>query len=1016
MKNEKIISIGLAAAVLSSYCGLTALAQTQESINDVYTFVDLPQNANCTGFVETGATCLGDDGKRYTQTYLPGENQDLGYQSTGIEFTVPNYIGISTPSSNQFNAEAWENKKQDGYIYDNNNSIPFDVKTNVKESNMLLLNAAYKGEETISVENGNYTDFYFLFNAVPYVEQQYFTLRVNYTDGTYTEDDSWKIYGTEWSDPAVFDSENAIVSYLHIISEKDETGIVKKTSGMYYRMDTFQGQDNYESPLDAQAYLPVYKLSVDPLKSVESISVANTIDWASAILIAATGKKANGKDIANAKIKMLPTADEITVDNYFNYIASIKEIDTIINSGAVLDDADMVKFNGVKDAVESFSLKYTTFDLSGSANSVIFGTTGNNTEYTISDYMSQQGTIKYILNKTAFDNFKKSDGNIYSQNGFPFNIRTEADLSKNAILLGGYQNAPTKVTIPVTEGNYSEIAFVNTAINGGWFRFNMRIVYTDGTYDTDENWNKVYGQKMSVDNTYLTTDVNNGTKAVTSTVNEFSDNYDGNNLKNTALMFNYGEDHPIYGGYYMPVYSMKADPLKTVKEVEIEAGDLYTCFALLGMTGINADDKDVINAAIEKLTEEITLDNYMKYIKYTEMIENRGLDKLTEEQTIIYNNAKSIIDENIKQYKSYDIFSSYTENSIIYANPEEENLQWDNSEKFLHCNTVNGYQTKRALNIKALEALMKENSGYVYDSNRVPFKLNTTGGVILGGQFANAEQTIEINADKCVEKLAFLTDVTHSAIGRAILGTINYEDGTATELKTYTNDTDFYDGAMLVFKNHSGKADINKLFLTDKNGTTDQNTNTLYSYYIPVENDKKVKSITVYGNDSWVGAVILAVTGVGVKEETTEDILDEYVRRIDTLTKSEIDEAYELLRVAVKNGDIPQWLFYEPIVAKKAQSGVITINDVKLENKTLSALVNVADTENEYNYELVAAVYDNDRLLEVKSLNESKKVRISKDGTYVSGEFLSDLSGKTIKCFALESFELLIPISEVIVK
>ena len=989
-----------------------------------YEFIDISSVANTIGFLQTGVTYLDEEsGIRYSQISTVDENGEISYESTGKAFTAENYIGIAKKrvgtvdyynvvNLDQYNAEAVEAKKVDGYLYDENN-IPFDIKTSLTEKNIIQLSADGNGSRvmqntvTIPIEKGNYSEFYFLMDSVNDVSADNFKLTVNYTDGTTDVDPDWGIKGHSASETA-FNSTAGVSSKILIECAYNEDGTTKKDFSWIYRTD-IEGSKNVEYPLNMSYYMPVYKVEVDPSKTVESITATNSTSWGTAIILSATGVRANDTNIANVLVEKLVEADSITVDNYFDYADELATIFSYIEKGAELTAENQSKFDAVKSVIESFASRYEIFDISGVANMKAFGTTGVVTDY--EDYIGRDGEISRVLNQKAFEYFKKSDGNIYAYNGVPFRITTNKD--KNVFRLGGYAGAPTSVTIDVPDGNYSSIYFPNTGINSVYMNnFKVTVTYTDGTTTvTDSSMNKIAEPVYTKPTEYP---VN-----VSSYIGCFGDDLNRNDPENTAMFYKLNATAPFVTTYWIPVFEVKLDPTKTVKNVTFSGGSKSSGCSILGVTATVANKEEKVDYALEKIadTSVITLDTFGLNKNYLTIIEQYGIDNLSEEELATYNAAKTVVDGLAVDCEVYDISASFTEDSVVYAMPGVENTEWADCEKFLNANSSNGYSSVRAYNKEKIEGLKATNGGYLYAGN-IPFDVNTNGAVITGGLYGGIYQTIEINAENCVDKLAVLADYSYGP--RGVIGRVNYTDGTVEEYVTFNSNNypnGEYGEALFIGDQNSGSIGITDLRIKDAEGTVDTTERMLYTYEINVLNNKIVKSIEVKAPDIWSGFVILAVTGVDIQIKTNTDILDEYVEMINagTATKADIDAAYQLLRATVKSGELPAIKFYSDIIDAKAEYGVVTINDVEWNGNTMTANINGSDDIEGQEYVLLLAVYEGNKLSEVKTVSTGT-VLLTNEGVDVSKTLETDITGKTVKCFAIDSFAGMKPVSEVIVK
>lgn len=587
MRKKKLMSIGLSVALLMSSATVGIQAEQESVQADNYEFVDLSNYANCIGFVQTGVLTTDDgSGKRYTQISSDDGSGNVTYESTGIEYDVPQYMGVSESewglvNNQQYNAAAWDGaRNENGYICAAN-GIPFDVKTSLSDNNFLLLSgkgAIDKSNETITIPTGTYKEIYFLMDSINEPKSSQFKLKINYSDGS--SFDSGITQLAKKSESLAGNLE--ISTTLGVVPPKWDSGVIDKSTGMCYRMDR-----EHENPLSVNYLLPVYKIDVDMTKEIQSVYIEQVGADKAAMLLAVTGVRAEQSDIVSMYIDQLPDANEVNENNYFDYAGRIAYISKALSDGIEIDAGDLEKYEAVKSIVNKFEGKYTVFDLSESANAVGFGTTGVLTASdNADDFIQWEGQIQAILNKAAFDYHAKSDGKIYSSNGVPFSISSKLDGSKNIIKMDGSVEFPKNTIIPLKEGNYKQIYLTNVGVNGSYVDFKMRVRYTD------ESVTPWISEKA-----YMHDAVKSNYPDGMDTIDCFYDGYDGNNRTNTALLYRNNKTEPYASGYYLPVHTIDVDVAKTVKSVEIETNSAATQgMGILAMTALNKTVVDYLDA------------------------------------------------------------------------------------------------------------------------------------------------------------------------------------------------------------------------------------------------------------------------------------------------------------------------------------------------------------------------------------------------------------------------------------
>lgn len=482
-----------------------------------------------------------------------------------------------------------------------------------------------------------------------------------------------------------------------------------------------------------------------------------------------------------------------------------------------------------------------------------------------------------ILNKVAFDSFKAKDGYLYADCGdekVPFDISTDED-KENVILLAGADNDVKTKVLDIEDGEYEEILFAGFANNTP--DVDMYVEYTDGTTNK--------GKNESVKKLYCYChDMPADQSAYAGWINQFTDKYDSKDLLHTAMRFkdlwkqtktttNSGTE--VWTGceyydtvelrgytYYIPVYSITVDPTKTVDKIVFSGGDAYRPIAILGVTGVKADEASEKNYYLNTLEEAASNSANADWGAVKNLIEKLKDASFTSDEQAIYDAAVESYKKATQNAEPIDISGSYTSGSVVWAAPGSAIDDLATTGKYSQNKSTLTTTVQRAFNKTLVAEMMQKQGGLLHTSDNIPYDIKTTGGVILGGTYGFAPQTIEINADKPYSKMAFLV---HSTYGpRGTLGTVTYTDGVTEEYTTYVSNSTDHTGALFVYSDYTGSVTSTDMCV-NADGTTEKGS--LCSYILELDPERTVKSISVYGNDTYTCAVIFAMTGIPATDE-----------------------------------------------------------------------------------------------------------------------------------------------------
>lgn len=397
----------------------------------------------------------GADRKLFCGDTLPDDYSDTQkyfgvYSNNGTEW-VPKTIAA-------FKALVFENlKNADGNIL-NNNAVPFYVSTDKAENGIQIGGNDYTIDKTLTLNSSEYVSKLYLFAYVSHTDMSDITVTVKYADGT-EEAKKMKLYGTLNSTGVT-----GPLDYGYVYTA--ERGTITETS------DT-----------RPQYYFADCGLEVDGGKSISQLVFNKTGDkYRGAAIFAVTGKKSTTDDIAKSLEKQISAAYESRQYPEFKKVL-IQAENMLKNNGCIFSDDTMHKMAYLSKLCEYYESTYNPIEmLSTEKNGKVFvhnKETVASESLTGTNYMSSNKSSfnlsGRVLNGDAFENRKKSDGYIYSDNkNVPFSIDTE-----NAVLIGAGNN--NEITLTLETGKYSELIMLYEVVNMSYFSssFVMKFCYED---------------------------------------------------------------------------------------------------------------------------------------------------------------------------------------------------------------------------------------------------------------------------------------------------------------------------------------------------------------------------------------------------------------------------------------------------------------------------------------------------------------------------------------------------------
>lgn len=562
-------------------------------------------------------------------------------------------------------------------------------------------------------------------------------------------------------------------------------------------------------------------------------------------------------------------------------------------------------------------ITYTTIDLTTSgANAKIFGNTDiadsivsastnkASTENAPDEYIKnyQSGNLAIsgdsgrgarvisVLRKDSFDAMKKADGFIYDSTGeIPFLVSTGID-TNNGIILGRSNISAQTIDVNSDKPFSKLYVFYVTTLN---YNGAAVITYDDNTTETKTVEFK--GAQWNDDNT---------TTGIWS--EKISLRYNFSNTKSgDVVAVSYSND----ANRRTNIAVVETNVLKKVKSISLRVNDSFGSCAVFGITGQNATSDEINSFYRDQIDEKMALlpddlnvidkTNYMTYgtiIAEIEEIDN-GKNILIAEEKEKISAIKEKIQSLLYSYTPYmtvDFKNSF--NSKIWATEGENISDFSNPEKYLgaYANVSGTWvpATKMALNIPAFKALELAD-GYIYSEAGVPFKLDYTGGIAFGGRTSPLkDETISFDGLYADKVHLFFPATKGIESSRSYKAKILYTDGTED-----TKDLIF--GAISSAKPENDFLNITKMYITNDQGSADQNPRYVSVSSIDTDFEKCIKSITFSTTDQYGGYAVIGITAQLSDESTIKaDIeakIEEVVKKDIAKVESEINGLNSLI-------------------------------------------------------------------------------------------------------------------------
>lgn len=631
MKNIKILSVGV---ILS----LTISGQIPVSANDSeYKMFSMREMGN--------AVLFADDEKLGE---LKNIAEQTGAEESFADEILRNYpaknmvVGNERPAkvSNILNKQAFDEiRNADGYIYDREDKIPFDITTDADKPNGIAVGRSNKELQTLELNSDTEMSALYMYTFSNLSGSFGINMTVTYDDNS-EQSQQIAVKSAEWN------------------QANTTEGIWGKLIKQMYEFKYNNGEFT-ECSVDASRYQYIYEFELDVTKKVKSISFVPTqnADYGTMAIIGITGKTVTEEEkqkyivgLIESKISLLPTdINEITEENYRDYKRVIEEIYEYKDYFYLADNAKLEILNNVNNKIEDIETAYKpymTVDFKDSFNAGVFADPNktvpnwNDVSRYISAYRNIDGewipATSRALNRTAFENAKASDGLIYSSLGVPF--KTDCD---GGLAYGGNKKPTETETIKLNGINAEKLHF-----------------YISPTKNTDSSReNRItinYSDKTSTSVKYSNNGIVNGNSGAT-------DNY----IAMNGFYITNENGTPDGNMRSVDIVTIDADFSKTITSLDFYTNDGYGGWAVIGITA-EYPEKDKLLSKIDEMTSMLGGELYSHSYEInslSEMIKHYEKYRKTSD-TADFSKALEYIEE----YNSNAVVIEKTENITDYNN------------------------------------------------------------------------------------------------------------------------------------------------------------------------------------------------------------------------------------------------------------------------------------------------------------------------------------------------------------
>jgi|GEM_PF-1358801 len=695
---------------------------------------------------------------------------------------------------------------------------------------------------TVDLTNAPYEKIYYLAGIADFGSEanyQEFYVTINYTDGTRTQLKS----GTDASVTLLkSNSSTTVEQYACTVDAKIK----------------WPGQTSF----NFNSTFNLYSYEITPVagKIVDSVDFESKHWWTSpkvmAITTAALPEEMVLSNISTL-IQALPTGTDITIDNKTKIQAKVNNINALMSVyGITVNDlsaADSQKIAAVQDRLNKMDVIYNTIDITGYATSKAYIEGTADDAENIHDYFMFGGTpdAQVALVKSSVQS-KLTSGVLSDGRGVPYSMPLNKAITVQANS-ESFTSVP-KTTVDLTNAQYERIYYLAGVADFGaednYQEFYVTINYTDGTYTQLKS-----GTDASV--TLLKRDSS-------TTVEQYACTVDASFKWPGQTSFGMGATFNLYS------YGITPAAGKIVDSLDFESKHWWTSPKVLAITTATLTNTAIMSEISELIRElpeagAVTIDNKSDVTTEVEVIEamlsanNIAKADLSEADSLKLTAVQEKLKKIMISYNTIDLTNYATSKVYIEGTADDaENI---------HDYFMYGGSPDAQVALVKSSVQSKLTSGILSDGRGVPYSMPLNKAITVQANsesFTSVPKTTVDLTNAPYEKIYYLAGVADFGAEdnyQEFYVTINYTDGTYTQLKSGT------DASVTLLKRDSSTTVEQYACTVDAQikwpGQTSFNSNAtfnLYSYGITPAAEKIVDSVDFESKHWWTSPKILAVT------------------------------------------------------------------------------------------------------------------------------------------------------------
>ncbi len=529
----------------------------------------------------------------------------------------------------------------------------------------------------------------------------------------------------------------------------------------------------------------------------------------------------------------------------------------------------------------------------------------------------EQDATGRTFNSKALDN-KAVDGYTYAADGTPLKVCKDANGNYVRKITPAASNDPNatfegtyKINVPQPQ-YYKEISIMalssydyGDAYNYIKSGYNFTITYEDNTVEK-------FGPKEINMFTYKV-DSNNSKLLASTTASYVLYEFDsalGDDKSAPWIQWNDTKGYIVnhyFDKFYVPVYKIPVNTSKKVKSIDVvssQSSDYYQI--LMAVTAEKVDASTILASLTAKLPEELSEVNKDNYLEYKTLIEDiEKLDStgalLTQEELLKIEEIKEIIAElNFDDFITLD-FSQYF-NAKIFAVAGQPVTDWtaeNYMSSYLKVGDIYVPTPTRGLNKTAFENA-KDADGLIYSNAKIPFDINTNGGVSFGGR-TDPLKDEEIFFDGLyADKLHFVFPSNDKNNDKTMKNNIivNYADGSST-MFNFNN----YHGITSAPITENDYIGMTYLSINNAKGATYDQMRYIDVFEVDTEFEKPIVSVKFTTNDKYHGEAVVGITAELAGKSATKTAIESKIKKILQSNLSTVEPDINAVKMLIDHSE-----------------------------------------------------------------------------------------------------------------